>query len=314
MNILPSLANGRFLPQRMTEVLAAANSVASPALPKVQQTTGASNDDKVSLSDAGIALARRANELGNATIDMAQSLVSTFAGQLFGDAAKGMKISFDSASISAMAGFSAVLEHTSGANGSTDAAALRVQEASDFTGKGQITTADGHVYNFSVEVHYQAMAAAQASNWSANQDAAPQLGRVHTENHIGHQHSSDYGGTEPATAPATAPQSTQQLNAGFPGTIKQLFNLLDDGKMNLFFQLPGHGNGEGAKAGRYGNLTLHLLDLLKAPAPASAADAKKLNDAYAKQTNAVMPLTTPAANSPESVPVSVEVVTPALTA
>jgi hypothetical protein len=312
MNILPSLANGRFLPQRMTEVLAAANSVASPALPKVQQTTGASNDDKVSLSDAGIALARRANELGNATIDMAQSLVSTFAGQLFGDAAKGMKISFDSASISAMAGFSAVLEHTSGANGSTDAAALRVQEASDFTGKGQITTADGHVYNFSVEVHYQAMAAAQASNWSANQDATPQLGRAHAENHSRHLHSSGYGGTEPAVAS----QSTQQLNAGFPGTIKQLFNLLDDGKMNLSFQLPGHGNGEGAKAGRYGNLTLHLLDLLKAPAPASAADAKKLSDAYAKQTNAVMPLTTPAANSPESVPVpvSVEVVTPALTA
>jgi hypothetical protein len=309
MNILPSLANGRFLPQRMTEVLAAANSVASPALPKVQQTTGASNDDKVSLSDAGIALARRANELGNATIDMAQSLVSTFAGQLFGDAAKGMKISFDSASISAMAGFSAVLEHTSGANGSTDAAALRVQEASDFTGKGQITTADGHVYNFSVEVHYQAMAEAQASSWSANQDAAPQLGRAHAENHSGHQHSSDYGGTEPATAP----QSTQQLNAGFPGTIKQLFNLLDDGKMNLSFQLPGHGNGEGAKAGRYGNLTLHLLDLLRAPAPASAADAKKLSDAYAKQTNAAMPVTTPAANSP-AVPASVEVVNPALTA
>jgi hypothetical protein len=305
MNILPSLANGRFLPQRMTEVLAAANSVASPALPKVPQTTGVSSDDMVSLSDAGIALARRANDLGNATIDMAQSLVTTFAAQLFGDAAKGMKISFDSASVSAMAGFSAALERNSSANGTSDAAALRVQEAADFIGKGQITTADGHVYNFSVEVHYQAMAEVQASSWTANQAAAPQLGRAHAENHRRNQMSSS------EAEPAATSQSVQQLNARFPGTIKELFNLLDDGKMNLSFQLPGHGNGEGAKAGRYGSLTLHLLDLLKAPAPASAADAKKLSDAYAKQTNAAMPFTTSAANSP--VPASVEVVTPALT-
>lgn len=288
MNPLPSLANGRFLPQKMTEVLAAANPVAPQALPKVQQAASASNDDVVSLSDAGVALAKRANQLGNASIDMAQSLVSTFAEQLFGDAAKGMKISFDSASVSAMAGYSAVLEHSSSANGTSDAAAFRVQETADFVGKGQITTADGHVYNFSVEVHYQAMAEAQASTWTANQDTAPQFGRAHAENHNHHQHSSADTGTEPAAAS----QPMQQLHARFPGTVKELFNLLDDGKLNLSFQLPGHG--EGAKAAGYGNLTLHLLDLLKAP----AAEAKKLSDAYATQANTALPGGVVVENSP----------------
>jgi hypothetical protein len=273
MNTLSSLASSRFLPQKMNDVLAAANHFTQADLPKLQSPGRASNDDVVTLSDAGVALAKRANDLGNATIDMAQSLISNFASQLFGDAAKDMKISFDNASISAMAGFSATVEHNSGVNGSSDAASLSVQEASDFIGKGQITTADGHVYNFEVEVHYQAIAEASASSWTRNannpgiENDADTPGNAHAQSHR-----QSHGDADQASAMASL--ARRDLSAHFPGSMKELFSLLDGGKLTMGFHLPATGVDN--QPSRNGSLTLHLLDLLKAP----NAQSKKRNDAY----------------------------------
>ncbi|MFZ6747562.1 hypothetical protein [Undibacterium sp. Ren11W] len=282
MNTLSSLANSRFLPQKMSDVLAAANPSTPSRLPKLQTIEQASNDDVVSLSDAGLALAKRANDLGSATIDMAQSLINNFAKQLFGDAAKDMKISFDSASISAMAGFSSTVQHGSGPNGSSDATTMSVQEASDFIGKGQITTADGHVYNFEVEVHYQAMAEASASSWTRNgnnseiNNDAGVSSNQHASTHD-HRHHADTAQTPVTTAQTAADspsQASQDLRAHFPGSIQDLFSLLDDGKLKMTFQLPATGVGNQAQ--RNGNLTLRLLDLLTSP----TSQSKKLNNAY----------------------------------
>ncbi|WP_295756500.1 hypothetical protein [Undibacterium sp.] len=290
MNTLSSLASSHFLPQKMTDGLAAAKPSAQNRPAKLPLLAPASNHDMVNLSDTGVELARRANDLGMATIDMAQSLVNNFAKQLFGDAAKGMKISFDSASISTMAGFSASIQHSSGPGGSSDATAMSVQEASDFIGKGQITTADGHVYNFEVEVHYQAMAALSTSSSSNNGDN-PRLnhdaGTPANEHAQAHQHHHTDGSQAPVATPPTAAdlasQAPQNLRAHFPGSIQDLFSLLDDGKLQVAFQLPATGAGN--QTPRSGNLTLRLLDLLKAP----SLQAKKINDAYiddAKQNNA----------------------------
>lgn len=281
MNTLSSLASNRFLPQKMTDGLVAAKPSTQNRSPKLQSLEPASNDDVVNLSDAGVELAKRANGLGIATIDMAQSLVNNFAKQLFGDAAKGMKISFDSASISTMAGFSASVQHSSGPNGSSDATAMSVQESSDFIGKGQITTADGHVYNFEVEVHYQAMAALSASS-STNNGDNPRVnhdtGTPANEHSQAHQHHHTDGSQVPVATPPTdaglASQAPQNLRAHFPGSIQDLFSLLDDGKLQVAFQLPATGVGN--QTARSGNLTLRLLDLLKAP----SLQAKKVNDAY----------------------------------
>jgi hypothetical protein len=287
MNTLSSLASNRFLPQKMTDGLAAAKAFTQSRPPKLQSLEPTSNNDIVNLSDTGVELARRANDLGIATIDMAQSLVNNFAKQLFGDAAKGMKISFDSASISTMAAFSASVQHSSGPSSSSDATAMSVQEASDFIGKGQITTADGHVYNFEVEVHYQAMATLSTSSSTSNLDTpkrkndvgAPAKEYAHAHQDQGHHADA----SRLSRAADLVSQAPQNLRAHFPGSIQDLFSLLDDGKLQIAFQLPATGAGN--QTPRSGNLTLRLLDLLKAP----SLQAKKINDAYvddAKQKTA----------------------------
>lgn len=268
MNTLSSLGSSHFLPQKMSEVLAALNAGSSHLSPLPSSSSiaqaGATNDDIVSLSDAGVALAKRASDLGNATVDAAQSLVSSFAQQLFGDAAQGMKISFDSASISAMAGFSAAVQHSNSADGSSDAAALRVQESADFVGKGEITTADGHRYNFEVEVHYQAMAQTSVATRTVNAPAP------------------DQGATSAAALPSTvspsALASAQGLKAHFPGSVADLFKMLDQGQLNLLFQLPSQAEGGDAGKGQaqHGHLTLRLLELIDSP----QANSKKLAQAY----------------------------------
>ena len=292
MNTLSLIESSHFFPQKMTDGLVAAKPSAQNRPAKLPSLEPASNNDMVNLSDAGVELAKRANDLGIATIDMAQSLVNNFAKQLFGDGAKGMKISFDSAGISTMAGFSASVQHSRGPSGSSDTTAISVQEASDFFGKGQITTADGHVYNFEVEVHYQAMAALSTSSSTNNadnpkvkNDANPSA----NEQTQAHQDQRRYTDTNqvpvalPQTAKELPSQARQDLRAHFPGSVKELFSLLDDGKLQIAFQLPAAGASN--QAPRSGNLTLHLLDLLKAP----SLQAKKINNAYiddAKQNTA----------------------------
>ena len=222
---------------------------------------------------------------------MAQNMISSFARQLFGDAAAGMTVSFDSASVSATAGLSAAMEHRSGVNGSRDSAALNFQESSDFVGKGQITTADGHRYTFEVEVHYQ---------------ATLEMGTSRTQStYSPHRTNSTDGETanilrnKPDVASASGPQkvprpAVNDLNAYFPGTVAELFRLLDNNKLNLLFQSPATGqssaNSSANGKNEAGSLTLRLLDLVKTPATTQAT----LANAYGQ------PATAAAAVSPDS--------------
>ena len=280
MNTLSSLGTQWFLPQKMADVLKAADAGLTPALASHAPGVNAGNDDVVSLSALGLDLAKRSSEIGNASIDMAQNLVSSFARQLFGDAATGMTVSFDSASASATVGLSAALEHRSGGNGSRDSAALNFQESSDFVGKGQITTADGHRYTFEVEVHYQATLEMATSSTQ----------RTHSED----GKTANILGNKPDAASASGPQKTPRpavndLNAHFPGTVAELFRMLDSNKLNLLFQSPSTGQGKANSSGNSttgkseaGSLTLRLLDLVKMPATAHMT----FTNAYGQQVMA----------------------------
>ncbi len=277
MNTLSSLGTQRFLPQKMADVLRAVDAGSNPALASHAPEVNSGNEDVVSLSALGLDLAKRSDQIGNASIDMAQNLISSFARELFGDAAAGMTVSFDSASVSATAGLSAALEHRSGVNGSRDSAALNFQESSDFVGKGQITTADGHRYTFEVEVHYQAtleMATSSTQNTNSTDGETANMLR-----------------NKPDAASASGPQkvprpAVNELNAYFPGTVAELFRLLDNNKLNLLFQSPSTGqssaNSSATGKSEAGSLTLRLLDLVKTPATTHAT----LASAYGQQAMA----------------------------
>lgn len=261
MNTLATLGSSYRLPQQPSQLLPITTG-ASQAVSKPSQSSSASNDAAVSLSDIGIELSKRADHLGNAAIDMAQSLVTDFAKSLFGDAADGMKISFDSASVSAMSQFSAARMHSTTAHGNTDAAAMSMEEMADFVGKGQITTADGHRFNFEVEVHFQSTVTAAAASASSTDRQE----RSESKPHRSHG---------------------QDLKANFPGTVADLFHTLQQDQLKLSFQLPGTGKGNDKP--QYGNMTLRLLELVDAP----SHNAKKITDAYGVQPvplNSILPV------------------------
>ena len=131
-----------------------------------------------SLSSDGLDLQQHVASVGNATVDFAQNFVSSFTNSLFGDAAKGAVIDFDSASLETASSFGVAVQHSSGPNGSSDAAAFQLSDSSHFIGKGTITTADGRKFDFEVEVQYNydlTAGASQASD-AAQQPDAPAAG------------------------------------------------------------------------------------------------------------------------------------------
>ncbi len=277
MNSLSSLGSHYFLPQKMTDVLNAASAIPPLSPQKNLPGLSAVNDDIVSLSDTGLALARRASDLGTTTINAAKNFVTDFAQQLFGDAANGMTISFESASLSAMADFSQLVEHSAVANSNSgsassdmNAAAMDLHESSDFVGKGVIVTADGHRYHFEVEVHYQAMVEAVEVNRlndmiSGTHDHLPLSAAGHPDS--GKRQSTEH---RPAVS-----SSAQDLMTRFPGSINDLFALLDrHNTLKLLFDLPSGGAGEGSP--KQGSATLHLLDRVES----APANVKKLSALY----------------------------------
>ena len=277
MNSLSSLGSHYFLPQKMADVLNAA-SVLPPFSPqKYLPGLSAVNDDIVSLSDTGLALARRASDLGNTTINAAKNFLAGFAQQLFGDAANGMTISFESASLSAMADFSQIVQSSASANSKSgiessgmSAAAMRLHESSDFVGKGVIVTADGHRYNFEVEVHYQAMVEAVEVNrssdmFSGTRDQSPLSAAGHPDS--GKRQNTEH---QPAVS-----SSAQNLMTRFPGSINDLFALLDHhNTLKLLFDLPSGSAANGSA--KQGSATLHVLDRVES----APANVKKLSALY----------------------------------
>lgn len=222
----------------------------------------------VSLSKKGIELsaqgmAKRADELGDATLDAAQNFISNFAQQIFGDAAKGATLSFDTASLSAQSGFTALAQHSEGPNGISDRAAFSLNDSSHFIGKGKITLADGQTFEFEIEVQYQSrIEAATTTRTTSTTGAAAKP----DQSNPGH------GALPTARVP----------DVDFPGGLDELFKLLG---RQLQIDLPAQKQSADADADKAGTLSLRLLKLISDTtvldqAPAKDQRAKALADAY----------------------------------
>lgn len=255
MNALSTLGS-YFQPQALAQRSSLGGQHRASAQPAAQ------GRNEVALSDVGRAMApknssllQRVSDLGSATVEAAKKFVASFAASLFGDAAKGMSISFEQSSISASSSFSSIVQHVEGSNGTSDAAALLLEEASDFVGKGTITTADGHSFSFEVEVHFESTLAMAASSSSTTQasGAGGNAGEEHVQSRNGSSghHRHNPGGTR------------EGLSAHFPGSVAELFKMLDQGSLGLSFHGQEKGNDDGAS--RLGNLKLHLLNLITNP-------------------------------------------------
>lgn len=267
----------------------------------------ASSATPVSLSQGGLdlsaqGLAARAETLGENTVDFAQNFVSSFTQQFFGDAGKGATISFDSASIESEAGFAAGVEHSQDASGTTDSAALSVNESAHFIGKGTITTADGHTYQFEVEVEYSASADVAASSTSSAASAADDSASSAPASSLPSSSSPAPAASDGTSSGDTASLPTLQLPAiDFAGSLSDLFKLLGNKLQTAVPAQSGSANGSGSatdasnntsSSDPAGTLSLKLLKLLQqdfktdnTPATSpSATSAQSAARAYASQS------------------------------
>ncbi|MES2074565.1 MAG: hypothetical protein V4462_03005 [Pseudomonadota bacterium] len=257
--------------------------------------------DDVTLSSSGIDLQKRVDSVGNATVDLAQNLLGSFAQSLFGDAAKGAQISFDSVSLDTSSSYGALVQHSSGPNGSSDTAAFQLTDSSHFLGKGTITTADGRKFDFEVEVQYEARieGGISQSTSAANNGQANNHGKSADAGKAADSHgkaANSANGAKSDTLP-----TVQLPNIDFPGSLVDLFKLIgQDLTANLLGGAAGLGQSGSQDAsgdqsqGQGGSLTLRLLKLIDSPtpldlyAPPNTAEsrAKALADSYATQPGA----------------------------
>lgn len=251
MNAISSLGSHGLSPSLLAGLLSSKKQGSADT-----QSPGAA--DAVSLSSDGLnfakqqnALSDRVSQLASSTADLAQNFLMTFAQQVLGNAGSGMQISFDSIGVSAKSSLSGTVAHTEAANGTSDLAALELDDAADFVGHGQITTADGHKYSFDVEVHYES--SMKAASASSSQAVMPNANDANDAN------------DGPANAPRSSSKTSSPLNVNFPGTLKDLFNLLQQGALKLPFQLTSNDSSDaGSKSG---TLNVRLLDKLDHPNP-----------------------------------------------
>jgi hypothetical protein len=200
--------------------------------------------DAVSLSSASVALSQQAlnarlAQLGDKTVDLAQSFIGNFAQSLFGDAAKGATFTFDAMSVSADTSLTASVEHFSNAAGSVDAAALQFNESASFIGRGKIATSDGQSFDFEIEVRYAASVTATSARASTAQQAP--------------------AAQEPVSPPDTLALTGKELPAiKFPGSLADLFKLLG---RQLDVSADSGKNDDGG-----GNLSLRLIRLVNSAA------------------------------------------------
>lgn len=222
------------------------NSAPSPALPQQEGKTSRANavqdvkaDTPVSLSSSGVDLQRRVDRLGNRTVDMAQSLIGSFAQKLLGDDAKGATIDFDSVALETSSSFAAGALHTEGADGISDAFGFSLNENSHFIGKGTITTADGRKLDFEVEIQYESsLTAAAASSVPTRRQALADQN------------------------PAMPLPEVEFPDIDFPGSLADLFRLMDRNISATIKQL-----GEDGQEQEAGNLTMRLLKMVDAESP-----------------------------------------------
>ncbi|MES2759728.1 MAG: hypothetical protein V4693_20340 [Pseudomonadota bacterium] len=220
----PAMQDGAAAPQ------ASANSTVPTRLPVVGPVAPASGS--VTLSQE--ALNARVAKLGDRTVDVAQRLLGNLAESLFGDAAKGATFNFSAISVSADTSLSTAVEHSSGAAGSVDTAALQFNESSSFIGRGQIVTEDGQSFDFEIEVKYEAsLTAVRQQTSSATQRPAE-------------------------SEPMTALTGKQLPEVKFPGSLSDLFKLLGR-QLDV-------ATDSGKNDGNNGNLSLRLIRLVNTAA------------------------------------------------
>ncbi|MET0267604.1 MAG: hypothetical protein ABW202_18565 [Duganella sp.] len=231
------------------------------------------------LSSNGLDLQKRVASLGNATVDFAQDFVSSFTQALFGDAAKGATIDFDSASLETSSSFALGVQQSSGPNGTRSLAGFSLSDSSHFIGKGTITTADGRKFDFEVEVKYDYQLDAAASQ-STEKLAAPQQTDKPASNQVAN--SKDL-------------PTVQLPNIDFAGTLADLFQLIGR-DLNSALSAGGNDQQGGSNADSIDRntlrgLSLRLLNLVDSRdtntyAPPSAAEQAKSAAAYGEQAPA----------------------------
>lgn len=288
---------------------------AAPAVNQLKSAVGS----PTSISNHGLDLQKRVDSLGNATVDFAQSLLNSFADKLFGDAAKGAQISYDSVSLDTSSSAALTVQHSAGPNGSSDTAAFQLTDSSHFLGKGTITTADGRKFDFEVEVQYNAeldASASQSRSGSAAQTPAPAPTSLPSR-----PASSKADDAAGSSASADLP-TVQVPNIDFPGTLADLFKLIGhDLQTALSSGGQGNGNSNGGSIDRntLRTLSLRLLSLVDSKrsdtytAPTGAETrAKSVANAYGQPPAAVTDADAPAASAPA--PAAAPAATPALAA
>ncbi|GAA5786835.1 hypothetical protein [Chitiniphilus shinanonensis] len=187
------------------------------------------------------AIGRRVGQLGQATLDMAQQFLGSFVEQLFGDQAKGMKVDFDSFELAAQSTASMATYDSRGAQGASQAAAFRLEDASSFVGRGKLTTADGRVFDFEIEVRYQSIQEAAYASSSGAQGAQRQLPQDDAD-----------GQTSPAN----------DLRSYFPGTAGDLLSQLSGTPVRQpFSMLLPRQDGSDDLLKLLGDLSLKLKNL-----------------------------------------------------
>ena len=226
-----------------------------------------------SLSNDALDMQKRVASLGNATVDFAQNFVNSFTQALFGDAAKGATIEFDSASLEASSSYAVGVQQTSNASGVRTLAGLSLTDSSHFIGKGTITTADGRKFDFEVEVKYDYQLTAAAGT---DQPAASRADSKQPQ-------------TVDRSALADLP-TVKVPNIDFPGTLADLFQLIGRDLQSALASGDGQTDQTSDNIDRntLRGLSLRLLNLVDSKntdtytAP-SAADQAKSAAAYGEQ-------------------------------
>ncbi|WP_332855887.1 hypothetical protein [Duganella sp. S19_KUP01_CR8] len=273
MSILPALG-----PRALPAPLYGANTRndGKTAGPTASAPVKAANSSPASLSND--ALAQHVATVGNATVDFAQDFVNSFATSLFGDAGKNATISFDSASLDTSSSFAVGVQHSSGPNGSSDAAAFDLIDSSHFIGKGTITTADGRKFDFEVEVQYDAELSGAASQSTGDSQSTSDS-----------RPSSDAASKRPVASNGASTDnlpSVQVPNIDFPGTLADLFQLIGrdlHSALSTGDSSPSQ-TSNGIDRNTLRNLSLRLLSLVNSKdtntysAPTAADKAKPAGD------------------------------------
>ena len=270
MSTIPALSARPFWSSLFPPGAAASDNKNGKAAAATRQPVTPVQDSSTSLSSSGLDLQKRLSDLGNNTIDLAQSLVGSFTQSLFGDAGKGASISFDSVSLEAQSSFGVAVQHSQDANGTTDSAALQLSDSAHFLGKGTITTADGRKFDFEVEIKYSDELDAGISQQQSLGQGTPVTTQPANGSASPADGASPAGGTGSGDS-GSSPSSSSSLptvvfpNIDFPGTLADLFKLIGhDLQSTLSTPHLGGDKGQGSGIDRttLRSLSLRLLSLV----------------------------------------------------